>query len=416
MRRPGRIFTPRGWTLLIVGVLGCLTTMIIGQADLVWIAALALALPLVAAATVLVRRPTLEASRNITPVRTQAGAPVTVHLMVRNGRRVSTGPVRCEEVLPAGFGERPRFSLDSLSPVHEQHVSYPLLPDLRGHYQLGPLLADSLDPMGLALTGRAVGDTSDLWVTPAVVPLEALRPAGTGVSGQAVVQRAGLLEPDDVLVREYRHGDDVRHVHWRTTAHHGELMVRREEQGWDPTAVLLLDSRANAHAGTGRSASFEWAVSATASIGLHLLSRAYRLRLLDAVQELAGGGDRDAQLDAEALLEAMTVQQLSAQRGLDTTVARLREGRWDLLVGVLGRLAPVDAAALAGVRESVTTALAFTLDVSSFASGEWGSREEQLRQEASRKLLDSGWRLVTVDRDTTVQDAWQAANQIVGIP
>ena len=414
MRRPGRILTPRGRTLLAVGVLGCVATAIVGQADLVWIAALALALPVVAAGAVLVRRPTLEVSRSIAPARTQAGMPVTVQLMVRNARRIGTGPVQCEEVLPTTFGERPRFSLGGLSAGHEQHVSYPLLPTLRGHYQLGPLLVGSLDPMGLATAGRAAGGTSDLWITPPVVPLEPLRAAATGVSGQTMVQRAGLLEPDDVLVREYRPGDDVRHVHWRTTAHHGELMVRREEQGWDPLAVLLLDSRAAAHTGTGPSASFEWAVSATASIGLHLLSQSYRLQVMDVEGQVLAGDDQDRQLDAEALLEAMTVQQLSARRTLDLAEGFGR-GRWDLLVGVLGRLTAADATTLARAGQGVSGALAFVLDASSFATAGWGTREEQLRQETARILVDGGWQVVPVGRDTTVPDAWLAADEAVSV-
>ena len=60
----------------------------------------------------------------------------------------------------------------------------------------------------------------------------------------------------------YRDGDELRRVHWRSTARHGELMVRREEQRWRNRAVLLLDTRARAHSGTGAGSSFEFAVSA----------------------------------------------------------------------------------------------------------------------------------------------------------
>jgi len=52
-------------------------------------------------------------------------------------------------------------------------------------------------------------------------------------------------------VREHRHGDDLRKVHWRATARSGELMVRLEERPWRAQATLLLDTRTRAHLGTG---------------------------------------------------------------------------------------------------------------------------------------------------------------------
>ena len=48
---------------------------------------------------------------------------------------------------------------------------------------------------------------------------------------------------DDVMTREYRHGDPMRRVHWAATARHGELMVRQEESVTTPEATIILDQR-----------------------------------------------------------------------------------------------------------------------------------------------------------------------------
>ena len=90
--------------------------------------------------------------------------------------------------------------------------------------------------------------------------------------------------------REYRHGDDLRKVHWRATARTGELMVRLEERPWRAQATLLLDTRAGAHllrrrapprsTASGPPAttvrppdSLEWLIEAAASIGTTLAQR-----------------------------------------------------------------------------------------------------------------------------------------------
>ena len=60
-----------------------------------------------------------------------------------------------------------------------------------------------------------------------------------------------LAGEDDVIPRGYRYGDDLRRVHWRSTARYGELMVRREEQPQRARCTVLLDTRGIAYAGRG---------------------------------------------------------------------------------------------------------------------------------------------------------------------
>ena len=93
---------------------------------------------------------------------------------------------------------------------------------------------------------------------------------------------------EDVTVREYRRGDDLRRVHWRSSARVGELMVRREEQPWQSRATLFLDNRTRAHRGQGIASSLEAAVSAAASIAVHLSQRGFTVRLVTATGEDPG--------------------------------------------------------------------------------------------------------------------------------
>ncbi len=77
-----------------------------------------------------------------------------------------------------------------------------------------------------------------------------------------------------MIPRGYRYGDDLRRVHWRSTARYGELMVRREEQPQRARCTVLLDTRVVAYEGAGPDSAFEWAVSGAASVLVHMLERA----------------------------------------------------------------------------------------------------------------------------------------------
>ena len=166
-------------------------------------------------------------------------------------------------------------------------MHYPLRPVRRGVHRIGPLVAYGTDPLGLAEFARTVPGTERLLVLPRTVPLHGVPHAlgssdgahGAGASGSGQGR-------SDVLVRPYRSGDELRRVHWRSTARHDELMVRLEERPWRGGVTVLLDRRAGAHRGHGPGASLEWAVTFAASACVHLIERGEPVEL---VTEDGGG-------------------------------------------------------------------------------------------------------------------------------
>ena len=121
-------------------------------------------------------------------------------------------------------------------------------------------------------------------------------------------------------MRDYRRGDDLRRVHWRSSARTGELMVRREEQPWQSRATLFLDNRARSHRGQGVASSLEAAVSAAASVAMHLSSRGFAVRLVTAAGEDPANAwhVRDTDLNTGSLLEALAVVQPLRSPRIDT--------------------------------------------------------------------------------------------------
>jgi uncharacterized protein (DUF58 family) len=169
------------------------------------------------------------------------------------------------------LGGRPRFVLDRVLPQRTLEVDYTVRSQVRGRFRIGPLAVRLTDPFGLVELTRAFTASEPLVVTPQVVPLPDVRLGGEwSGAGQSVSRSVATAGEEDAATREYRLGDDLRRIHWRSTARRGELMVRREEQPWQSRGVVFLDTRASAHFGDGPLSSLEWAVSAAASVSLHL--------------------------------------------------------------------------------------------------------------------------------------------------
>ena len=173
------------------------------------------------------------------------GASARVVLRLQNLSRLPTGTLLLEDRLPYALGSRPRFVLDRLGAHQASSVAYTVRADVRGRYEVGPLVVRLTDPFGLCELTRSFPSVDRLTVIPQVVPLPSVRLAGEYAgTGDSRARSVAVHGEDDAATREYRHGDDLRRVHWRSTARVGELMVRREEQPWESRATVVLDTRA----------------------------------------------------------------------------------------------------------------------------------------------------------------------------
>jgi uncharacterized protein (DUF58 family) len=151
-------------------------------------------------------------------------------------------------------------------------LTYGLLPTRRGRWPLGPAIVHSVDPFGLVLADTFVGGSELIPVWPAIVDLTATAGALMGHADR-VVLGARTPSPDDASLRDYRQGDDLRRVHWKSSARRGEMLVRSDERAGRRPATVILDL-------PRESVPLEWAISAAASIALSVLSSGHPVRLL----------------------------------------------------------------------------------------------------------------------------------------
>jgi len=403
-----RALTARGRSFLASGLAALLMAYLLGENDLFRIGVLVTALPLLAAMVVARTRYRLSCARRLDPARAEAGGDATVTLRLENVTRLPTGLLLIEDTVPYALGVRPRFVLDRVEARGVREVDYRVRSDLRGRYTIGPLSVRITDPFGLVELTRAFTISDTLVVTPQVVALPHVRLSGewTG-GGDSRTRSVAAAGDDDVAPREYRQGDDLRRVHWRSTARHGELMVRREEQQWQSRGALLLDTRRYGHRGEGPRSSFEVGVSAAASIGVHLAREGLGLRLVtdQGAEHLTDSGLSWSLLDTLAMVRG------SSARSLEMGVSALRQGGGDgLIVAVLGSLDPEEARELARLRHSGITGVAVLLDVATWEGGEPGADANQ--HAVQTVLAGYGWRIVPLPAGVSIASVWQhAANR-----
>ena len=403
--------TTRGRCLLASGLALVVFSLLVGQKDLLQAAILLVALPLAASWMVSRTRYRLSCERTLEPARVEAGTTSTVRLRLDNISRLPSGVLLMEDALPYSLGGRPRFVLDRIEPHGVREVSYPVTSDVRGRFTVGPLSVRLTDPFGLCELTRSFATTADLVVTPTVVPLPPVRLGGDWAGGgEAASRSVSSSGTDDAATREYRHGDDLRKVHWRSTARAGELMVRREEQPFQSRATLLLDGRRAAHRGDGPASSFEWSVSAVASIGVALSRSGFALSLLrDTGEVLTPPG---VPLTEGLLLDTLATVSSDRAWSLDGAVEQLRRGGLGgVLIAVLGAVDLQDAEALARLRTGSAVCVAVLVDADSWAPTSVRGRTASAQQhEAVETLLTAaGWRVLPIGSGTSLATQWPLA-------
>jgi hypothetical protein len=265
------------------------------------------------------------------------------------------------------------------------------------------------DPLGMVSIDDVLPSTTTVLVTPRTEPLPLISLSGrwAGAGDNRTRDLLGGGSPD-VTTREYRIGDDLRRIHWPTSARVDELMVRREEQQWQSRCTLMIDNRRVAHRGYGADSSMETAVRAAASIVRNLVALDFEVRLVTATgQTSAHGwhqGSRGATLPEH--LERLALMSTTRTESLSTEwVDESQHG--GMLLAVLGHLGEADQLRLSGFAAAGDSAYAVVLDVEEWERGHQGAPGRGTGTPATTAALRrGGWKATTLERDGSLAAAW----------
>jgi uncharacterized protein (DUF58 family) len=342
----------------------------------------------------------LEVDRTVRPGRLFFDAEGTVELQIMNRGRVPTATMEVRDTAPGVLTDRSSALLPPLPAGGRTLVRYRIRGGQRGRFELGPLEVRLRDPFGLVARRRQLPGTSDVVVYPPVWQL----PEGVPLGGTTTTGGEGRARPlpsgeDLANVREYVRGDDLRAVHWPTTAHRGKLMVRQAEAPQDPRAVLLLDIREDRHAGKGPASSFETAVAIAASATYHLAARGRQVSIIDrpvttTPRSLPWGDwlDRLATATPERIDLPALLSQLARGTAGDGA-----------LIAVLTVPDPLELRALVRAGRGFSTKLCVLVDAPSHAGR--GKRSEGANATVAA-LRATGWRVTLVTAGDRVDDRW----------
>jgi uncharacterized protein (DUF58 family) len=265
----------------------------------------------------------------------QVGVDGRVDLRVRAGGRTPTLAVADA----FDHGRRAaRFLLAPLAPGEEARAAYRFPTDRRGRFGVGPLRATLGDPFGLVSVTRHVLATEEIVVYPRVHEIVPPPEVGGLDLDRDHPRVRARVEPsgDFMTLRDYVPGDDLRHVHWRSTARRGHLMMRQNETRRRAPVLIVLDVRPGAH----DRASFERAVEACASIVTALDRAARPFEMVWSTGAPIGASGRR---QLASIMDELAIVQPHGPDRLSVALTRRRTGA---LIAIAGRLQPNDAAGL----------------------------------------------------------------------
>lgn len=265
MRPAASAVAPAGWAVIALALSTLFATMRLGWDELEIVALGSLVL-LMLCATFAVGRLDIDAEISVRPARVVVGSRAAGALRVRNRRSRAARSVRLELPVGDAVAVYPLSKLDRGESTEELFV---VPTHRRAVLQVGPVTSVQGDPLGLFRRTRRWASPEEIFVHPRTVRLSAF---ASGLIRDMEGQATNEISPSDIAfhaLRDYVPGDDRRHIHWKSTAKTGDLMVRQYVDTRRSHVAVALSTDPSDYADDDE---FELAVSCAASVASQSLS------------------------------------------------------------------------------------------------------------------------------------------------
>lgn len=358
------MLTRQGRSLAAVSVVLIALGRVFGTIEFFIVGVSLLALLVLTVASVALTRLRIAVDRELHPPRVHAGSPSRVDLRVENqgGRRTPVLGLR-----DAVSGTRgAHLHVGPLEPGGVVRAAYRLPTEKRGVLEIGPLQVVLGDPFGMTRVSMDASGVSELTVYPKIDEIVPV-PQTTGndpMAGAEHPNALGRSGEDFYALRKYVVGDDLRRVHWPSTARYDDLMVRQDELPWQGRASVLVDIRR----ATNTDESLELVISAAASIVNASQRRQDLVRLITT--DGSDSGFAAGHAHVEAIMEHLAAIEASHDAAFRRVVDRVaRSATGGALIAVVANMPQEEIDNLVRLRKRFGSVTIVQFDPSSWAAG-----------------------------------------------
>lgn len=221
------------------------------------------------------------------------------------------------------------FLVSSLAARDEIRGRMELMMRRRGLRRVRAVHLVSLFPLGLFRKGVHLPTDLEILVYPEIFGAALSRPAEAGRSGEQTSRRPGWGH-DLYALRDYRPGDDPRHMHWKQSARSGRLIFQQRQSEASQRLAIVFDNAVGKLAGEADRKRFERLVSEAATAALDFLDDGFEVSLVTRDVRLPfaiGVRHRRNILEVLALVEAKPAESrplvapLQAARSLELSMS-----------------------------------------------------------------------------------------------
>ncbi len=322
VRRGLGVVSPLGWTVVALGVVGWVAGVWWGWSEAMVFAGVALVL-LVLAIAFTIGRIELSASIGVEPARVVVGDRAAGELTVTNRRRRAARSLRLE--LPVGKALAV-FDQPLLRGEESTDELFVVPTNRRAIIPVGPLTSVQGDPLGLLRRTQVWSGVEEIYVHPKTTVLSTI---AAGQIRDLEGQTTNALSSSDIAfhtLREYVRGDDLRHVHWKSSAKIGELMVRQYNDTRRSHIVVLLSTDPDEFESDDE---FELGISCAASVAVQALRDEQTLTVI-------AGGTQFPAINPTRLLDHFSgIEGVAGHGGIEDALKLARRIAADASVAVL---------------------------------------------------------------------------------
>jgi len=264
------IVTGLGWALIVLILASWVMATRLHWLEFGYVT-VTLAVLVVVGALLSLGRVNLKVELNLDPQRLTVGDTSIARLGVTNQGKSRL--LALAMAMPVGQAVA-RYTLSALAPGHGEEQMTLIPASQRGVITVGPVTSLRGDPFSIFQRRVAWTDPVDMFIHPRTVPLDSL---GSGLLRDLEGQATNDVSASDLAfhaLRPYAPGDDLRHIHWRSSAKHtaasgmDSFLVRQFLDTRRSHIAVLVDVNSDDYATPGE---FELAISMGASVAVRAL-------------------------------------------------------------------------------------------------------------------------------------------------